>query len=261
MVVALLAGMGCSSEQNLGKETLGDPPLEGTTTTSTTEGGGGDFDWHDGFDPTPDPEDPQTEEDDPFDPFDPSSNDDPEDGGDPGDFDDPPQRDRPPSETIEEDPCDDGLIATVDASELMVGSHGPLMETTTVDAPVSGWFDLYNEHIVESGSGQWNETAYFRVTNGTNPAGEPLLSNCGTDWIVRDLDNYGPIAGTRTYIGTFWLDAGAGNTLEMHHYCERYRNGECPSFHFTDDPGSTCDADNVNSVHFFGEGLCLLVPE
>ncbi len=175
------------------------------------------------------------------------------------DYDAPPDLVAPPSDT--RDACGSGVYATMTDPEIWVGasSSSSRLETTTIVAPVAGWFDLYNTHIVESGDRQWNESAYFRVTNATNPDGYPLLANCVDDWVVVDLDNAGPPPGTRVYIGTFWLDVG-DNTLEMRHYCDRYLAGECTSLHIPDDPNSTCDSGNINSVHFYGDGICLELP-
>ena len=163
----------------------------------------------------------------------------------------------PPPPTLED--CPSGLIATMDLAEIWVGSIDPPFASATLDSPTAGWYHLYNEHVAESGDGQWKESAYLRVINAGAPSGHPLFANCGADWIVVDLDNLGPASGTQTYVGTFWLEAGA-NTLEMRHYCERYRNGECASLHIADDPDSACDTDNINSVHFVGSGVCLTIP-
>ena len=64
-------------------------------------------------------------------------------------------------------------------------------------------------------------------------------------------------AGSRQYMGTFWLVAG-GNELQINHFCPLVRTGFCTQFHNTQDAGSTCDTHNPNSVHVQAEGICLV---
>jgi len=187
--------------------------------------------------------------------------DDDDDDNSPGDDDDDdgPGDDHDPPEFLD-DPCDPGDLATTTESMLIVGSWDPLEASTTLVAPAAGEYDVYNTHIVESGPSQWNETAYVRITNAGNPDGRPVFGNCGPEWIVADADNFGPPPGVQTYIGTFWLEGG-NNTLTVHHYCPENRAAICEGFEFMDDPNSTCASNNFNSVHFNGEGVCLIPVE
>jgi len=181
------------------------------------------------------------------------------DGGDGGgdDTGEPP-RDGPPVEITDE--CPDGATVSMSPSEIYVLSWDSTAATATLTASDSGYFHIYDYSIAESGSSQWNESGYVRVSNATNTGGEPVYANCGYDWIVSDSDNYGPLpSGSRIYIGTFWLDAGS-NTLTLNHYCPLYRAGECPAFHKTD-TSDTCDNDGVNSVHVVADGLCVTPAE
>ncbi len=156
------------------------------------------------------------------------------------------------------DGCD-GATATL-SSELVVMSWDPTTESGTLDAPVSGQYHLYDYAIIESGASQTNESAYVRVTNSVNTDGAPLFTNCGDDWVVVDADNTSSLpTGSRQYVGTFSLVEGE-NDLTISHYCPLYRDGQCESFHDATS-GGTCDSSNVNSVHFTGEGICLILAE
>lgn len=193
-------------------------------------------------------------DDDPDDPVDDDDPVDPDDTGDPGDPFDPPDDD-PPALIPEE--CPRGAEASFSPDEIYVLSWDPTQATGTLTSPSSDWFHIYNTSIFESGSSQWNESAYFRVTNSTVSHGLPAFSNCRSDWIVGDGDNSGFPSATLIYVGTFWLDRG-DNTLTMNHYCPRYRAGECTSFHNSADSGTTCDSGDANSVHFSGHGICVI---
>ncbi len=177
---------------------------------------------------------------------------DPPDGDRP-DFEDPPSGD-PPPRFVGED-CVGGVDVAVSPDTLVVLSWDPLTDTGSIEAPARGFYDLYDTTIAESGTKQWNETAYLRVSNTTNPSGKPNWANCGADWVVQDADNHGFPTGNLIYLGTFWLDKG-DNTLTLLHYCERQRAGECPGLHITDDPDSTCESGSANSVHVESHGIC-----
>ncbi len=166
-----------------------------------------------------------------------------------------------PPEIVKEDPCPDDVNATFHPDGIYVKSWDRMEDSGTLVADVAGLYHVYDYTIAESGESQTNESAYFRVTNDTNPSGVPEFANCRTDWVVIDLDNEAPLEeGSRVYVGTFWLDEG-DNPLTMHHFCPIVRSGGCPDLHLTDDSGGTCDSDNPNSVHFNGEGLCLVRVE
>lgn len=175
--------------------------------------------------------------------------------GPPGDDTGTPEIDIPP--TYLDGDCEEGTMVELSAAELVVMSWDPTTAEATLEVAEQGVYHMYNTHIVESGASQWNESAYFRVVNASVPDGEPLLANCDVDYVVQDADNLGPPLGTRTYVGTFWLDPGT-NTFRMSHYCPVYRAGVCPEHHIPDEPEATCDSGNVNSVHFSGYGLCLV---
>ncbi len=165
-----------------------------------------------------------------------------------------------PPETVMDDPCPDDVNATFGPGEIYVKSWDRTQDAGVLTAAVAGLYHVYDFTIAESGSSQHNESAFFRVSNATNPEGFPELSNCRDEWVVQDADNDGALAvGQRIYVGTFWLDEG-DNALSMHHFCPLVREGACPDLHIEDDPGGTCDSGNVNSVHFVGEGLCLVSP-
>jgi hypothetical protein len=165
---------------------------------------------------------------------------------------------QPPPEELDE--CPDGSMATL-AGGVYAYSWDPTEMSGTLDAEASGWYHLYDFALSESGDSQWNESAYLRVHNGGNSNGQPKWANCEADWVQVDSDNYGaPSSGTRSYLGTFWLDAGS-NSFTFHHYCPLFRDGLCTDLHNTDDSASTCDAGNWNSVHFEGEGICIVLAE
>jgi hypothetical protein len=144
--------------------------------------------------------------------------------------------------------------------EIYVLSWDETEASGTLMAPQGAWYHVYTTSIMESGDKQWNESAYFRVSNATRPTGTPVWSNCGVDWVVPDLDNHSSPGNAKIYVGTFWLDQGA-NTLTMLHYCPRYRDGECTAFHNTEDPETTCEASDSNSVHFDGGGSCVVLAD
>jgi len=173
--------------------------------------------------------------------------DDPDDP--PDDYEDPPDGD-PPDRFGD---CDEGISSISDDAIYVLSWSDTEMEGT-VTAPLKGWYHLYSDSIAESGASQRNESAFFRVYNSTNSYGTPRWANCGYEWIVQDADNDGFPSGSRIYIGTFWLDEG-DNQLVMHHYCPLYRSGNCPTFHIEGD--AQCDSSSVNSVHWYGDGVCL----
>ncbi len=174
---------------------------------------------------------------------------DPDEPDDPGDPDD-------PDEFIED--CADGSVATFPSGPIYVLSWDPTSASGTLVASTAGWYHVYDYTIAESESSQTNETAYFRITNATNTGGAPYHVNCGDEWVIKDADNSGALpSGTRIYIGTFYLEAGQ-NEVTMYHYCPLQRAGECDDLHITSDSSSTCETGNVNSVHFDGEGICIV---
>ena len=183
------------------------------------------------------------------------------DGGGTGGGDDTGDPDEPgipddPDEFIED--CEDGSIATLPDGPIYVLSWDPTSATGTLVTSLAGWYHVYDYTIAESESSQTNETAYFRISNATTPDGAPYHANCGDEWMVMDADNGGALpSGTRIYIGTFYLEAGP-NDVTMHHYCPLQRAGECDELHNTSDSSSTCETGNVNSVHFDGEGICIV---
>ncbi|MEZ4322232.1 MAG: hypothetical protein R3F61_32465 [Myxococcota bacterium] len=204
--------------------------------------------WTDTSEQPTDPEDPTNPED-PTDPEDPTVE---QDGG--SDPEHPPTGELPEEHPTSE--CDASDIAPFSSGEIWVGNSNssPTEASGTLTAPAAGWYDVYNTPIQESGASQHNESAFFRVQNATNPAGLPATGNCGDEWVVADADNSGSPPGARTYLGTFWLDAGA-NTLVMTHYCQIWTS--CPQFHNDQPSNQTCDSGNINSVHFLGDGVCL----
>ncbi len=163
-----------------------------------------------------------------------------------------------PPDVVRDDPCPDDVNATFGPEPIYVKSWDRQSDAGELVADVAGRYHVYDFTIAESGSSQPNESAWFRVTNESNPGGYPEFANCRSEWVVVDLDNDAPLGrGSRIYVGTFWLDEGA-NELTMHHFCPVVRTGGCPDLHLTHDAGGTCDTDNPNSVHFNGEGLCLV---
>lgn len=163
---------------------------------------------------------------------------------------------RAPPDILDGD-CDPAMIAPFSEDEIWVGSRSRTSDHGVLTAPASGWYDLYNTHVVESGGSQHNESAYVRLRNGSNPDGRPASGNCGSDHVVVDLDNDGPPPGNQVFLGTFWLDAG-DNDLELRHYCPRFRAGDCPEHHVPTPSSQSCESDNINSVHFTGFAVCLV---
>ncbi len=162
--------------------------------------------------------------------------------------------DAPPGTFL--DDCIPDADAAFDSGEIYVKSWDRETDSGTLTAEQSGWYHIYDWSLAESGSSQTNEVSYLRITNSRSPDGAPYWSNCVDEWMVDDFDNSGT-PSQRIYAGTFWLEAGS-NDLTMYHYCPVERSGYCPEFHDTSDANSTCDSDGPNSVHFNGEGLCLL---
>ncbi len=163
-----------------------------------------------------------------------------------------------PDDEYADDSCEGGFFAAFDPGEISVYSWNNPVQYGEIEVPVDGVYEVWNTSIAESGDSQRNESAYVLVPNALNPSGEPLFPNCDGVRVLTDPDNDGALpAGTTRYIGTFPLEAGV-NVLELHHYCPMYRDtGACPQFHDTVDADKTCDSDNINSVHFYPEQLCL----
>jgi hypothetical protein len=154
--------------------------------------------------------------------------------------------------------CEDGVTATWLSGELAALSYDTDPSIGMLNSTLTGNFHVYDIVPAESGAAQWNESMYLRVTNTTESIGMPVRENCGGDFIVVDADNQGDLpAGTTQYLGTFWLEAG-DNNVEVWHACPRMRDGECPDQHIEDEPSSTCDSTNINSVHLTGQAICLV---
>jgi hypothetical protein len=151
-----------------------------------------------------------------------------------------------------------GDVTYQGSEELVVVMPDELEDQGILHAEAAGWYDLFNDYLAESGDNQTNESCYFRVVNDTNPAGHPVQSNCGKDWVIMDRDNDGTPT-TSAFIGTFWLDKG-DNTLQMHHYCPRFKAGECVDLHNDLPENKTCPSTNPNSVHFRGGTSLCVVP-
>lgn len=153
----------------------------------------------------------------------------------------------------------DNPAATADwgGDEIYVSMNNKTQVSGTLQVSGDGLFHVYSAYSAESGDAQWNESAYYRIKNNTEPDGLPKFGNCGDDWVVEDTDNY--VAwpeDTYIYIGTFHLDSG-DNELWLNHYCDLYDQGFCEEFHFEEEATSTCESNNPNSAHFPGD-LCLI---
>jgi len=162
--------------------------------------------------------------------------------------------DDPPPEFGTDD-CDNGLWVDWNGGETVVLSWDPVA-LASIEVPEAGVYDVYDLVIAESGATQTNESAFFRISSLANLTGLPSAGNCGDDYVVPDPDNAGPLpAGTTQYLGTFELGVGE-NTVEVNHYCPRYRAGDCRQFHT--DTGTTCEGGDSNSVHITGAAVCLV---
>ncbi|MEZ4322028.1 MAG: hypothetical protein R3F61_31440 [Myxococcota bacterium] len=164
---------------------------------------------------------------------------------------------REPEDEYRDDACDGGIFVDFAPGEIYVLSWNDTEAFGEITVPTDGVYEIWNTSIAESGGSQRNESGFVLVPNALNPSGEPLFANCDGVRILDDADNDGPLpAGTTRYVGTFPLEAGV-NLVEFHHYCPLYRTGACTQFHDSVDSSKTCDSDNVNSVHFMPEQLCL----
>lgn len=162
--------------------------------------------------------------------------------------------DDPPPEFGTDD-CSNGVWVDWNGDEMAVLSWGP-MALASIDVMEAGLYDVYDLVIAESGAAQTNESAFFRISSLANLTGLPAGVNCGADYVVPDPDNGGPLpAGTTQYLGTFELGVGE-NTVEVNHYCPRFRAGDCPQFHT--DTGTACGGGDSNSVHITGAAVCLV---
>ncbi len=168
----------------------------------------------------------------------------------------PPEPPEPPDEVISD--CNNpDATAVWNGNEIWVASPDDMTNSGTLQVSDTGWFHVYSAYSAESGTDQWNESAFYRFKNDDNPTGQPFFGNCGEEWVVRDSDNdQAWTGGDYIYLGTFRLVEG-NNTLVLEHYCLLFNAGECQEFHITDEPSSTCGTENANSAHFSGE-LCLL---
>lgn len=232
-LLALLLTTACS-DYNLNKPGDDEPGGDGTEDHDDGEVGEPEGDEDDG-----DPSEDDPGLDDPSD--DTAEPDEPEEG--------------PPDEPL--DDCEGDVEATWESGEIAVLGREDAPDSGTLTVPEAGWYHVYDTSIAESEDAQGNESAYLRIPSSADGDGLPMWGNCSEDWVVVDPDNGGPLPdGTRLYMGTFYLNEGE-NTVWLHHYCTRYRAGECADLHIEDDSDSTCDTNNPNSVHFSGEGLCL----
>jgi len=222
--------LGCS-DQHLSpvNELLYDPGLDADDDDATDAGADDDDSW----DETPDPGDDSTDP--------------PDDGRTPDE----------PGEPLGDAECEDGVLAAWEPGEVAQLSWDPAPAEAILDAPLTGWFHVYDLAIAESGGSQRNESAFLRVPNDLNLDGTPAVANCGQDWLTDDADNDGPLPpDTTQYLGTFLLVEGP-NRVEVHHFCALQRQGYCESFEDTSDPNSLCDTGNPNSVHITGLAVCL----
>ena len=184
--------------------------------------------------------------------------DDDDDVGDDDDAGDDDDDDTPPPKELDACP-EDGLMAEFYGSngqdEIYVLAYDPTEATGTIVAPIAGIFDIYDSSVAESGDSQMNETGFVRIRNSHSSEGEPLFANCGLDWLVMDTDNDGAPPNL-VYMGTFDLEEG-DNELTLYHYCPLYQQGYCSEFHIGDPNNNGCN-DGAHSIHFNGEGLCLV---
>ncbi len=167
--------------------------------------------------------------------------------------------DTPPPKEL--DACPDGGLTLAEfygpdgQDEIYVLAYSPTEATGTLVSPIAGLFDVYDTSVAESGSSQMNETGFVRIRNSHSSQGEPVFANCGLDWLVMDTDNDGPPPNL-VYVGTFDLDEG-DNELTLYHFCPLYQQGYCTEFH-TGDPNDNGCNDGPHSIHFNGQGLCLV---
>jgi len=163
----------------------------------------------------------------------------------------------PPMDEIDE--CPNEAEVSI-ASGVYVLSWDRTEVSGVLEAQSQGWYHLYDFALSESGDSQRNESGYLRLPNDINPDGQPRWSNCQSNWVQVDQDNYQAPAATRVYLGTFWLNEGP-NPFSFTHYCPLYRAGHCLGLHDAEDAKSTCESGNLNSVHFEGEGLCIVLAD
>ncbi len=167
--------------------------------------------------------------------------------------------DTPPPEKL--DACPEDALTVADfygdngGDEIYVLAYSPTEAYGTLVSPIAGLFDIYDTSVAESGDSQMNETGFIRIRNSHSSEGEPLFSNCGLDWLVMDTDNEGPPPNL-VYMGTFDLDEG-DNDLTLYHFCPLFQQGYCSDFHIGDPNNNGCN-DGAHSIHFTGEGLCLV---
>ena len=72
---------------------------------------------------------------------------------------------------------------------------------------------------------QTNESYYLLIKNSRNPEGKPIDPMCGGVYVVLDS------VPVPAHIGTFYLMAGEGNLIEMHHYCDLWSQGLCTEYY------------------------------
>jgi hypothetical protein len=155
-----------------------------------------------------------------------------------------------------------GLATSVPdgSGTVVVESQSDNNEVKDLSSPVTGWYDLYDLSLADSGASETNEIARIRVRNGLFPDGSSAYANCGSDWVGPDADNVGATGSELYYLGTFWFEPGV-NTLDLQHFCLSIRQGICPELEDLSDPGSTCASDEENGVGLVADGLCLVEPE
>lgn len=155
-------------------------------------------------------------------------------------------------------PCPEGATATWLSGELVrfAEDRGPAIGT--LRASQEGWFHVYDLSSAESGASQRNESYFLRIPTSANADGYPIEETCHGDWVAIDPDNNGTPT-ERLYLGTFHLDAG-DNSVQFFHLCAHVHNGGCEELLDLSVPGHHCN-ENINSVHFTGEALCIVAAE
>lgn len=138
--------------------------------------------------------------------------------------------------------------------------------TLTVDE--TGYYQIFDVELSESGPSQKDETGYVKISNSCNSDGWPVERNYEDRFLILDVDNDpcttdpecgagrtcggsgGCVPDAPTFMGTFLLVAGEDNTMCLHHWCPEYDDivagGGDPGFVYNGcgDPGS------INSIHF-----------
>ncbi len=138
----------------------------------------------------------------------------------------------------------------------------------TLRVDKTGYYQIFDIELSESGPAQKDETGYLKISNSCNSDGWAIERNYEDRFLILDVDNDactddpacgagrscgaagGCIPDAPTFMGTFLLVEGEDNVMCLNHWCPEYDDivagGGAPGFVY-----NGCGAPGaINSIHF-----------